>query len=116
MTSEMEFQASACSAELPELTAEQRSAFDGLYALTQKGEAGAALLQGRELVSARDCLARSLLLEPGRPDALLLSARLDLAAGQTNLAERTLADLLEKHPRLKAAADLRAEIRGGGAK
>ena len=77
---------------------------------------GAALLQGRELVSARDCLARSLLLEPGRPDALLLSARLDLAAGQTNLAARTLDDLLKAHPRLKAAADLRAEIRGGGAK
>ncbi|MBQ3811458.1 MAG: hypothetical protein II839_11635 [Kiritimatiellae bacterium] len=77
---------------------------------------GAALLQGRELVSARDCLARSLLLEPGRPDALLLSARLDLAAGQTNLAVRTLDDLLKAHPRLKAAADLRAEIRAGGAK
>ncbi len=77
---------------------------------------GAALLQGRELVSARDCLARSLLLEPGRPDALLLSARLDLAAGQTNLAVRTLDDLIKAHPRLKAAADLRAEIRGGGAK
>ena len=77
---------------------------------------GAALLQGRELVSARDCLARSLLLEPGRPDAVLLSARLDLAAGQTNLAVRTLDELLKAHPRLKAAADLRAEIRGGGAK
>lgn len=77
---------------------------------------GAALLQGRELVSARDCLARSLLLEPGRPDALLLSAQLDLAAGQTNLAVRTLDDLLKAHPRLKAAADLRAEIRGGGSK
>jgi len=77
---------------------------------------GAALLQGRELVSARDCLARSLLLEPGRPDALLLSAQLDLAAGQTNLAVRTLDELLKAYPRLKAAADLRAEIRGGGVK
>ena len=74
----------------------------------------AALLQARELVSARDCIARSVLLEPGRPDALLLSARLDLAAGQTNLAVRTLDGLLEAHPRFKAAADLRAEIRKGG--
>ena len=47
---------------------------------------------------------------------MLLSAQLDLAAGQTNLASRTLDDLLEAHPRFKAAADLRAEIRGKGAK
>ena len=77
---------------------------------------GAALLAGSELVSARDCLARSLLLEPGRPDALLLSARVDLAAGQTNLAEHALAGLLKAHPRFKAALELRDELRGGGAK
>lgn len=34
------------AAGLPELTPEQRSAFDGLYALTRRGQAGAALLQG----------------------------------------------------------------------
>ena len=77
---------------------------------------GAALLASRELVSARDCLARSLLLEPGRPDARLLAAELDLAAGQTNLAARALDGLLKDHPRFKAAADLRAKLRGEVAK
>ncbi|MBQ9727330.1 MAG: hypothetical protein IJV65_07480 [Kiritimatiellae bacterium] len=77
---------------------------------------GAALLRVRELVSARDCIARSVLLEPGRPDALLLSAELDLAAGHTNLAVRTLDDLAAAHPRFKAAAALRAKLRGKGAK
>lgn len=77
---------------------------------------GAALLAARELVSARDCLARSLLLEPGRPDARLLSVRVDLAAGQTNLAEHALGGLLKEHPRFKAALELRDELRGRGAK